>query len=242
MLTDFKSKEELHTIRFEKVGLLIPLLRHSYECLKILLIPRSEHSWSKNLLTHFEVLELALVLGHESTDLWQHLSTFDKQAAGDQPQHPLGERLLNMTESAFVGSSLAVRYNFLRLLFRVCPSTSSDTFLSSLLAHSSSLRLFLEWTLSQKASSCSDAHFLEVRTLAKAVAPLVKGAESNNNPNRDSEFSRLDYLGRFRPQKIESALIDQVNAGAKLLNQEDQQQSQLESSLGQGNGNVNERS
>jgi hypothetical protein len=81
VLTDFKTKEELKTLRFEKVGLLIPLLRHSYECLKILLIPRSEHSWSKNLLTHFEVLELALVLGHESADLWQHLSTFDKATA-----------------------------------------------------------------------------------------------------------------------------------------------------------------
>lgn len=52
------------TIKVEKVGLLIALMRKSFDSLRLLLTPRSEHTWTKNLLTGPEILEFALILAH----------------------------------------------------------------------------------------------------------------------------------------------------------------------------------
>jgi hypothetical protein len=60
----------LGTLKIDKVGLLIALIRRSFHCLKIILVPKIEHKWSKNLLTAQEVLDLALIIANEPADLW----------------------------------------------------------------------------------------------------------------------------------------------------------------------------
>ena len=57
-------------LKFDKIALLLGLIRKSFHCLKLLLVPKLQHKWSKNLLTAQEVLDLALVIANEPADLW----------------------------------------------------------------------------------------------------------------------------------------------------------------------------
>lgn len=49
---------------FEKVGLLLALVRRSIECLKIILM------MPKSLLNSVEVLQLSFIIANEQPDLW----------------------------------------------------------------------------------------------------------------------------------------------------------------------------
>lgn len=56
MNADNNKGEDILTFHFEKVGLLIGICRRSFDCLKLLLVPKNEHRWSRNLLTNPEIL------------------------------------------------------------------------------------------------------------------------------------------------------------------------------------------
>lgn len=51
MLTE-PDGSEMNSFLFEKVGLLFGICRQSFECLRILLVPRADARWSRNLLTN----------------------------------------------------------------------------------------------------------------------------------------------------------------------------------------------
>jgi hypothetical protein len=73
VLTSGIEKKEIGVLRFDKIAILVALIRRSFQCLKILLVPKIQHKWSKNLLTSQEVLEFALVIANEPADLWLSL-------------------------------------------------------------------------------------------------------------------------------------------------------------------------
>lgn len=90
---------------------MIALLRRSFESLKLILVPRSEHAWTRNLLTNSEVLDIALIIAHEPEELWSSVVSFEKGQIVEQgkPVYTLESRILNMVEAAFVGSSFLKR-------------------------------------------------------------------------------------------------------------------------------------
>jgi hypothetical protein len=71
--------DDIMTINFEKVGLIVALARKSFDVLKLLLVPREKCAWSKNLLTSQEILLLAIFIANESGELWQAIGTFSKK-------------------------------------------------------------------------------------------------------------------------------------------------------------------
>jgi len=64
-LTQFDGKQVGDNLIFEKVGLLLGLVKRSIESIGILM------NHSKNLLSSTEVLQFALVIANEQPDLWQ---------------------------------------------------------------------------------------------------------------------------------------------------------------------------
>ena len=64
-LTQFDGKKVGDNLVFEKVGLLLGLVKRSIESIGIIM------NHSKNLLSSTDVLQFALVIANEQPDLWQ---------------------------------------------------------------------------------------------------------------------------------------------------------------------------
>jgi hypothetical protein len=64
-LTQFDGKKVGYNLVFEKVGLLLGLVKRSIESIGIIM------NHSKNLLSSTDVLQFALVIANEQPDLWQ---------------------------------------------------------------------------------------------------------------------------------------------------------------------------
>ena len=64
-LTQFDGKKVGDNLIFEKVGLLLGLVKRSIESIGIIM------NHSKNLLSTTDVLQFALVIANEQPDLWQ---------------------------------------------------------------------------------------------------------------------------------------------------------------------------
>ena len=66
-LTQFDGKKVGDNLIFEKVGLLLGLVKRSIESIGIIM------NHSKNLLSSTDVLQFALVIANEQPDLWQSI-------------------------------------------------------------------------------------------------------------------------------------------------------------------------
>lgn len=221
VLTSHHTKEEILTITVEKVGLLIGLMRKSFDCLRLLLTPRSEHTWTKNLLTGPEMLEFALILAHQPPSLWADIVAYDKAHPADsgKPSYSLEQRLLNMTESAFVGASFAKRLWFLKYCVKVS-KIGAGSFLERLIKHSVHLKHFMTWVSTQRPQDCSDPLLQETRVALRVIPNFL--LSGNNEASKDSELSRIAFQGRYKPQKVENALIDHL--GKQSQSEEEQEE------------------
>lgn len=133
VLTSGIEKKEMGVLRFEKVGLLLALVRRSFQCLKVILVPKIQHKWSRNLLTSQEVLELALVIANEPADLWNALvkQSQEETAPPGQPRATLESRFIQMCESAFIQVSIKQRTEFLRVALK-CTKGARASFVEAL--------------------------------------------------------------------------------------------------------------
>ena len=117
-----------------------------------------------------------------------------------------------MVENAFVGSSILRRLQFLRLAMKCAKHGFKDgSFLDMLVKNSHNIKYFLQWLNTQPLAECSEPVMIEVKQLMKgAQIPEIKAKDDNY----EFEMQRLHFITRYKPKKIESAKIDQVNAAA----------------------------
>jgi len=124
-----------------------------------------------------------------------------------------------MTESAFVAASFAKRLWFIKYCVKVS-KIGAGSFLERLIKHSAHLKHFIAWVGTQRPQDCSDPLLQETRVALRVIPGFL--LSGNNEVSKDSELSRLAFQGRYKPQKIENALIDHL--GKQSQSEEEQEE------------------
>lgn len=113
---------------------------------------------------------------------------------------------MNMVESAFVGSSFGKRLEFLKLAFKCAKHGFKEgSFLDFLLKQATHVRYFLQWLNTQAMAECVEPMMIEVKTLMRSMQ--IQDLKVKDAGYED-EMGKLDFIGRFKQRKVESALID----------------------------------
>lgn len=214
VLTEVGTGKEISTIRFEKVGFVIAICRRSFDCLKILWIPRTDPqmAWSRNLFTNQEILELALIMANESQDLWQYFTTFDKASTGEpgKPNVTLVGRFIQMVENAFVGSSFINRLEFMNLAIKCAKHGFKEgSFLDMLVREASHFKYFIQWLNTMPMAECVETTMRNVKTLLRGHSIAEIKTKDNNF---EHEMQRLNFIGRLRPLPDKNQNKDETGA------------------------------
>ncbi len=185
---------------FEKIGLLFALVRRSIESIGILM------NHTKNLLNSTDILQFALVIANEQPDLWQAIvkSSAETNKLGLQSeQKTLEKQFYLLIEGAFVQTSLGQRSEWLAKLLK-CQKTPS--FLESIFKNTTQFKYYCQWLVVGSASD--DPLSQDIRQGLKKLHGIQL---SQMYPDYDSQIARFNFLARFKPVKVVSELVKQMD-------------------------------